>query len=134
MKRNIRDSLNSLQLSDIYSLMFFILYKVQDVAEYATLSELCYLLDGNNILRLINYFAGKTITIPTENELTILVNALLLYQYVNIDGLGLADAHEKLNNLTAKQHDKVTELYVKMIPIITEYNIDRSQVKKGARV
>jgi hypothetical protein len=48
------------------------------------LSELCYLLDGNNITRLLTYFAGKTVTFPTEKDLAILINALLLYQYINI--------------------------------------------------
>ena len=49
MKNNIKTNLNILQLSDIYSLMLFIIYKLQDIPEYAVLSELCYLLDGANL-------------------------------------------------------------------------------------
>jgi hypothetical protein len=132
-KTNIKNSLNALQLSDIYSLMFFLLYKIQDVPEYATLSEICYLLDGNNLLRLLAYFAGKTITIPTEEELVILIDALLLYQYININGENFVQAQNKITNVTAKQRDKITELYLKIIPIINQYNIDRSQIHKYAR-
>ena len=92
MKTNIRANLNNLHLSDIYSLMLFILYKIQDIPEYAVLSELCYLLDGSNLTRLLTYFAGKTITIPTEEEFVNLTNALLLYQYVNLENSSLPDA------------------------------------------
>ena len=132
-KINVQKNLNTLQMSDIYSLMFFLLYKIQDIPEYATVSEMCYLLDGGNLLRLLTYFAGKTIKIPTEEELSILINALLLYQYINIDGENFVQAQNKLTNVTAKQRDKITELYLKIIPIINQYNIDRSQIHKYAR-
>lgn len=132
-KINVQKSLNTLQISDIYSLMFFLLYKIQDIPEYATVSEMCYLLDGSNLLRLLTYFAGKTIKIPTEEELSILINALLLYQYVNLDGETFIQAQNKLTNVTTKQKDKITELYLKIIPIINQYNIDRSQIQKYAR-
>ncbi len=132
MKSNVKTSLDNLHLSDIYSLMLFILYKVQDIPEYATVSELCYLLDGSNLTRLLTYFAGKTITIPTQDELAIVINALLMYQYINIDGDSLVKAQSKLN-LTAKQKEKATELYFKVIPILKNYNIDRSQIQKNAR-
>lgn len=130
---NIKATLNSLQLSDIYSLMLFIMYKVQDIPEYAVVSELCYLLDGSNLTRLMTYFAGKTITIPTEEEFAIVTSALLMYQYINIDGESYANAQAKLNDLTAKQKDKASELYLKIIPIMRQYNIDRSQIQKNAR-
>ncbi len=113
MKSNIKANLDSLQLSDVYSLMFFLLYKLQDTPEYATLSEMCYLLDAGNMTRLLTYFAGKTITIPKQEEFVILVNALLLYQRVNIQGESLVDAQAKA--------------------IINQYNIDRSQLNKYER-
>ena len=133
MKTNLKQNLNTLQLSDVYSLMFFILYKVQDIPEYATVSELCYLLDGSNLTRLLTYFAGQTIKIPTESEISILANALLLYQYINVDGLSLTAAQEKLENLTNKQKDEATKLYIKLIPVMNEYNISRSNFNKYER-
>ena len=133
MKTNLKQNLNTLQLSDVYSLMFFILYKVQDIPEYATVSELCYLLDGSNLTRLLTYFAGQTIKIPTESEISILANALLLYQYVNVDGLSLTAAQEKLEDLTNKQKDEATKLYIKLIPVMSEYNISRSNFNKYER-
>ena len=133
MKTNIRKNLNNLQLSDIYSLMLFLMYKLQDLPEYATLSEICYLLDGSNLTRLLTYFAGRTIKIPTEKEITILTNALLLYQYINIEGNSFAEAQSKIKDVTLKQQDEITKLYLKIIPLIGQYNIDRSQVSKYDR-
>lgn len=132
MKSNVKQSLDSLKLSDIYSLMLFILFKVKEIPEYAVLSELCYLLDGRSITRILTYFAGRTITIPSEADFVILTNALLLYQYVNLDNMPFAIAIEKLDqSLTNTQKDKITELYLQIIPIIAEYNIDRGQVKSN---
>lgn len=130
MKNNLKKNLNALHLSDIYSLMLFILYKVQEVPEYAVTSELCYLLDGANMTRLLTYFAGRTVTFPTESEMSIVTNALLMYQYINIDGETFTAALNKLDKLTKKEKDKVTELYVQLLPIMKQYNIDRSQIQK----
>lgn len=117
-------------MSDIYSLMLFILFKVQEIPEYALTSELCYLLDGANMTRLLTYFAGKTVTFPTESEMTIVTNALLMYQYINIDGETFTAAQNKLGKLTKKEKEAVTELYVQLLPIMKQYNIDRSQIQK----
>lgn len=133
MKTSIKANLNSLHLSDIYSLMLFIIYKLQDISEYAVLSELCYLLDGSNLTRLLTYFAGKTITFPTEDEMTTMTNALLMYQYINIDGLSLVDAQAKLEDITPKQMTKITDLYLKILPIMRQYNIDRGQIQHGGK-
>jgi hypothetical protein len=131
MKTNIKKNLNNLHLSDIYSLMLFILFKVQEIPEYAVTSELCYLLDGANMTRLLTYFAGRTVTFPTEAEMTTVTNALLMYQYINIDGETFTAAQNKLGKLTKKEQDSVTELYVQILPIMKQYNIDRSQIQKG---
>ena len=128
MKTSIKANLNTLHLSDIYSLMLFITYKLQDIPEYAVLSELCYLLDGNNLTRLLTYFAGRTIKIPTEDEFATMANALLLYQYVNIDGNSLVDAQAKLEDVTPKQMEKITNLYLQILPIMRQYNVDRGQL------
>lgn len=128
MKTNIKPNLDALKLSDIYSLMLFILYKIKDIPEYAVLSELCYLLDSSGLHRLLAYFAGRTITIPTEEEFVLLTNALLVYQYVNIENRTLSEAFSKLECVTQKQKDEVTDLYLKIIPIMQQYNVDRKQI------
>lgn len=133
MNMKTKTSLDNLKLSDIYSLMLFILYKIKEIPEYAVLSELCYLLDSSALHRLLAYFAGKTITIPTEEEFTTLTNALLLYQYVNIESRSLAEAYSKITDLTQKQKDAATELYLQIIPIMDNYNVDRGQINRYGR-
>ena len=105
MKNNIKKNLNNLHLSDIYSLILFILFEVQDIPEYAVTSELRYLLDGANMTRLLTYYAGRTVTFPTESEMTVVTNALLMYQYINIDGDTFTTAQNKLGKLTKKEKD-----------------------------
>jgi hypothetical protein len=131
MKTSIKQNLNALHLSDIYSLMLFIMYKLQDVPDYAALSELCYLLDGANLTRLLTYFAGKTLQVPTAEEFANMSKALLLYQYVNIDGHTLVEAQNRLEDVTPKQRDQITELYLKILPVMKQYNIDRGQIQHG---
>ena len=128
MRTSVKANLNTLHLSDIYSLILFIIYKIQDIPEYAVLSELCYLLDGNNLTRLLTYFAGRTITIPTEEDFANMTSALLLYQYINLDGMSLVEAQSKLTDVTPKQKDKITEIYLKILPVMKQYNIDRGQI------
>jgi hypothetical protein len=53
-----------------------------------------------------------------------------MYQYINIDGDTFTAAQNKLKDLTKKEKDKVTELYVQILPIMKQYNIDRSQIQK----
>lgn len=129
----IKKELNSLSLSDVYSLMLFILFKLEDIPEYAVVSELSYLLDSRSLTRLFTYFAGKTITIPTKEEFQAVTNALLMYQKINIDGKSYVDAQNELVGLTKKQKEIVSDIYLKLIPIVNNYNINRAGVKKDAR-
>jgi hypothetical protein len=130
MKNSTKKDINNLHLSDIYSLMLFVLFKIQEIPEYAVTSELCYLLDGANMTRLLTYFAGRTIRFPTESDLVAVTNALLMYQYINLDGDTFVSAQNKLGKLTKKELDKVTDLYVQLLPIMKQYNIDRSQLQR----
>lgn len=81
----IKTELEQLKTADIYSLMLFALYKVKDSPEYAALSQLAYILDKDNLLKLCQFYGGLTITVPTIDELEVLLNALLLYQQVDIE-------------------------------------------------
>jgi GTP-binding protein EngB required for normal cell division len=57
--------------------------------------------------RLLTYFAGKTVTFPTEAEMAIVTNALLMYQYINIAGETFTAAQNKLDKLTKKEKEAV---------------------------
>ena len=110
---------------DTYSLMLFALYKLRDIPEYAALSELVYILDKESVLKLCEYFGGMTITIPTIHELESIIYSLVLYQYINIDGMKYDDA---IKIIGYKSHElrKVKADYEKISQILSKYDFKRS--------
>ena len=68
-RMKIKTELENLKEKDIYSLMLFALYKAQEIPEYASLSQLAYILDKDNLLKLCEFYGGLTIKIPTVKEL-----------------------------------------------------------------
>lgn len=81
----ISDNLKKLNTTDIYSMLLFAVFNIQKIPGYAVLSELVYILDKNNLLKLCEYFGGQTITIPTIDELEILIYCLVIYNDVVIE-------------------------------------------------
>lgn len=120
----IVEALNSLNKTDIYSLMLFTLYKLQDVPEYSTLSELCYILDGENLTKFLSYYGGMTIKIPTLKDMRLILQTLLLYQYVNIEN---GDFDEALKVVADEfPEEDIKNVYVKLNEIIKDYDFKRN--------
>lgn len=116
----IREELTKLKDVDVYSLILFVLFKARNVPELASLSELVYILDKDNLLKLCEYFGGQTITIPTITELEELVYSLVLYQYVDIDGMPYEEAikiigHKRVELRTVKSN------YTKLKQVLDTY-------------
>lgn len=116
----IREELTKLKDVDIYSLILFVLFKARNVPELASLSELVYVLDKDNLLKLCEYFGGQTITIPTITELEELIYSLVLYQYVDIDGMPYEEAikiigHKRVELRTVKSN------YTKLKQVLDTY-------------
>lgn len=63
-----------------FSLILFLLYKLKDDPKYSILSELPFVLDKSNLLNLLEYFGGRTITIPTKRDLLNIITALSLLE------------------------------------------------------
>ena len=116
----IKNELSKLKTTDIFSLLLFILYKIRDVEEYSTISELAYVLDKENLLNLCEYFGGITLTIPTIDELESILNSLLIYQYVNIDGCSYNEAIKKIG-FDSHQLRKIKKDYNKIVTILDKY-------------
>lgn len=81
----ISTEITNLTKNDIYSLMLFVMYKLKDSNEYSSLSQLSYILDEENLLKLCEYYGGTTIYIPKIEELEDMLNAMLLFQRVDIE-------------------------------------------------
>mgnify|MGYP004533908615 CR=1 FL=1 len=118
---SIKKDLNILNSTDLYSLSMFILYKLTDIPEYTTLAELPYIMDKENTLKLCEYFGGRTIKIPTIEELYSIMNILLLYQYVNIDHMDYNKATE-LIGYNSKDLRKIKSIYLKISEVLDKYD------------
>lgn len=117
----IKEELEKLKTTDLFSLLLFVLYKIRDIDEYSTISELAYVLDKQNLLNLCEYFGGITIRIPTIDELESIINSLLIYQYVNIDGYTYNEAVSKIG-FDSYQLRKVKKDYNKIVNILDNYS------------
>lgn len=120
---NIRDELNNLTTSDIYSLMLFALYKANELPEYSSLSQLSYILDKGSLLKLCEFYGGTTIRIPTISELETLLSALLVYQLVDIENRCLDEVLEEIRVKTGSCTD-VKKHYYNIKGILSSYNFN----------
>ena len=116
----IKENLITLKEMDIWTLLLFALYKIKDLPEYSTLSELAYILDKKSLLKLCEYFGGITMTIPTIEDLENLTKSLLLYQYTIIEHKTYDEAIELLGDTDNLRLIKSN--YVKLCNILDKYN------------
>lgn len=119
----IVDALNTLNKTDVYSLLLFTLYKMHDDPKYSTLSELCYILDGENLSKFLTYYGGMTITVPTLRDFRLMLQTLLLYQYVNLEKGTFEEALKVLSNEFTEKELK--ETYSKLLEVISSYDFKR---------
>jgi hypothetical protein len=124
MRKATREKLESLKTTDIYSLILFALFKLKEDPEYSTLSELAYLLDKDSLFNLLDYYGGLTIKIPTAKEFKTVINALLLYQYVNSENIEFNEAFRLLD--MDYQTKEVRNCYFKIVEILEKYNFERN--------
>lgn len=117
----IKNEVLNLKETDVYSLILFALYKLREIPEYSSISELAYVLDKENLLNLCEFFGGTTIKIPTVSELEDMMQALLLYQYVNIDGIEYDRAIELLGHQSGELR-AVRRNYNNMCEVLEKYN------------
>ena len=123
----IKSELTKLKTTDLFSLLLFVLYKIKDVDEYSTISELAFVLDKENLLNLCEYFGGITLKIPTIDELESVINSLLVYQYVNIDGYDYKDAVKEIG-FDSSQLRQVKKDYNKIVEILKDYSFTRWEI------
>ena len=117
---SVKKNLLTLKDTDIYSLSMFALYKLTDVPEYSSISEMAYILDKENMLRFCEYFGGTTIKVPTVDELQSMMSLLLLYQYVNVEGMDYQEA-VKLIGYSSKELRKVKLIYTQLCKVLDKY-------------
>lgn len=122
----IKNELDKLKTTDLFSLLLFVLYKLRNIEEYSTISELAYVLDKENLLNLCEYFGGITVRIPTIDELEGIINSLLIYQYVDIDGYEYKEAIKKIG-FDSHQLRQVKKDYNKIVDILKDYSFNNRE-------
>lgn len=81
----VEDSMNKLDEMQIYTLVLFALYNFKKDENYLAASELAYVLDSSNFIKFISHFGGTTISIPTLDDISMMIKALLIYQLVDLE-------------------------------------------------
>ena len=119
-----KQEISSLKDLDIYSLILFALFKLRDIPDYLVLSELIYVLDKDNMLKLCEYFGGQDIHIPTIEELESIVYSLLLYQYIDIENYQMDEALQLLNR-PAKEIEKIQLDYQQIRKVMQNYSFGK---------
>ena len=124
-KTKIVQALNSLDKTDIYSMMMFILWKLRDDPEFANLSESCYLFDGKSLSRFLAYYGGMTIKVPTLRDMRLVLKALTLYQYVNSEE---GTFEEGLKGCAEGEfsEEELIKTYNKAVEVIDQYDFKRN--------
>lgn len=95
MSNNSKLDLSNIKEADVYYIASALLYVLKDDPKYQVLSEIFYLLDYNNFIKLIKYYGGETVKFPTSEEVTEVLKLLLLYKYYRLEKLKWDDALAK---------------------------------------
>lgn len=119
---SIKNELKKLKELDIWSLMLFVLYNFQQIPQYSALSELAYILDKKNLLKLCEYFGGQTITIPTIDQLEETIYGMLLYQYIDVENIPENEAIDLLHVDKSKEK-AIKTCYKSLKYVLSNYNI-----------
>lgn len=118
----VKQKLDSLSVDDAYTLILFVLYKLSDSPDYLVLSRLMYLFDRDTLLKLCEVFGGTEIKIPTVSDIEDAIQALSLYNNIDIKGNDADVEIEKLKGGYASWK-KVVSIYYKMKEVLTTYSI-----------
>lgn len=124
MRKAVKEKLEGLEMTDVYSMILFAVYKMKDIPEYSTLSELAYILDNDSLFNFLEYFGGMTIKVPTMKEFKLVINALLLYQYVDIEGIPFQQALKLLDSEDYKAAE-IKSCYFKVKEVLNNYDFRR---------
>ncbi len=126
MRKETMTKLSALEQEDIYSLLLFALFKMRDDPGYSSISELAYLLNGKSLYNLLEFYGGQTIRVPTLKEFNTVIQALLLYQFINIEKIEYSQAIT-LVDTTYCTEKEIKDCYSKMVDILIDYDFHREK-------
>jgi hypothetical protein len=118
--RQTTNDINKLRESDLITIILYCLYKFTEDPEYTTLSELAYTLDKDSMYKLCATFGGTTLKIPTLVEYKKMARAMLVFDYVNSDGLTFSEACNKAG-VEDVDIDDTIKMYTIMNEVLDSY-------------
>lgn len=118
--RQLTKDLNKLEEKDLITILLFCLYRFTEDPEYSTLAELAYTLDKDSLYKLCATFGGTTFKVPTLSEYKDMIKVMLIFNYVNLDGMSFSEACEKAG-LEDKDVDEVSKMYSIISEVIDLY-------------
>lgn len=121
-----REKIEQLKEPDIYSMLLFALFKLKNDPKYSTLSELAYLVDYNSLLNIFEYFGGLTIKVPTISEFKLVLNALILFEKVNIGNVDYNTALREFDK-TKNELQEIEKTYTTLCKVIKDYDFRRPE-------
>lgn len=121
----VNKKIDSLKTKDVYSILMFLLFRTEEIPEYAVLSRLAYVMDKEVLLTLCELFGGMTIKIPTMDELEKLLTAMTIYSRVDLDK---EDKEQVFEEITEKYKNKIPpvtiiKLYEQLHDIMENYHV-----------
>ena len=117
--RQITKDLNTLKDDDLITIILYCIYKFTDDPDYVTISELAYTLDKDSMYKLCATFGGTTVKIPTLEEYKRMIKVMLVFDYVNREGLTFEEACEKAN--IEDDLEEVTKMYSLISEVVSNY-------------
>lgn len=118
--KQITKDLNTLREDDLITIILYCLYKFTNDPEYAAISELAYTVDKDSLYKLCATYGGCTIKIPTLKEYRRIFKVLLIFDFMNSDGLSFKEACEKAD-INEDETEDITKIYSIMSDILDTY-------------
>ena len=121
-----------LDKKDTFSFILSAIYAAQADPNYTVLADLIYMLDEKEFKRFMGLFEGQTIKIPTIKELNDMLGALMLYSYVDIEGMDIRKAMKELGYcLESDNRGKGPSEYLRLKQLIKEQKVNVGGVLDG---
>lgn len=122
----IKTNIQTLTEKNIYSLLLFVLYKMINDDEYSDLSKLIYLMSKEDFYKLCHFYGGKTIKIPTVEQLNLLLDAMQVWNDVTFENKSVTESI-RAHKFNGKD---VVPVYNKICDAIKEYEfVERKDFK-----
>lgn len=121
-----------LEKEDTLSLAMTMLYFISKDDNYSATGKLSLLLDQRSFINFIKYYGGKTIKVPTFQQLSEMLKYVLIYQYHYIENLNW-DESIKLSGLQIKSQEEKEKVIRKIEGFdmyLRKYNFDIKEGKK----